>query len=34
VLHIDGTGPVRTHALTTEARIADGRLLYRGDRLL
>ena len=34
VLHIDGTGPVRTHALTTEARIVDGRLLYRGDRLL
>jgi uncharacterized protein (DUF488 family) len=34
VLHIDGTGPVRAHALTTEARIVDGRLLYRGDRLL
>ena len=34
VLHIDGTGPVKTHALTTEARIVDGRLLYRGDRLL
>lgn len=34
VLHIDGTGPVKAHALTTEARIVDGRLLYRGDRLL
>jgi uncharacterized protein (DUF488 family) len=34
VSHIDGTGPVRTHALTTEARIVAGRLLYRGDRLL
>jgi uncharacterized protein (DUF488 family) len=34
VLHIDGTGPVKTHALTAEARIVDGRLLYRGDRLL
>ncbi|MGC2446227.1 MAG: DUF488 domain-containing protein [Candidatus Sulfotelmatobacter sp.] len=34
VLHIDGTGPVRPHKLTPEARIIDGRLLYRGDRLL
>jgi uncharacterized protein (DUF488 family) len=34
VLHIDGTGVVKTHALTAEARIVDGRLLYRGDRLL
>jgi len=34
VLHIDGTGPVRPHKLTNEARIIDGRLLYRGDRLL
>ncbi len=34
VLHIDGTGPVRPHKLTLEARIIDGRLLYRGDRLL
>ena len=34
VLHIDGTGPVRTHTLTGEGRIVDGRLLYRGDRLL
>jgi uncharacterized protein (DUF488 family) len=34
VLHIDATGPVRPHKLTQEARIMDGRLLYRGDRLL
>lgn len=34
VLHIDGTGPAKPHALTAEARIVDGRLIYRGDRLL
>ena len=34
VLHIDGTGPVKPHRLTAEARIVDGRLIYRGDRLL
>ena len=34
VLHIDGTGPARAHKLTTEARMIDGRLIYRGDRLL
>ena len=34
VLHIDATGPVRPHRLTAEARMIDGRLLYRGDRLL
>lgn len=34
VLHIDGAGPVKPHALTAEARIIDGRLIYRGDRLL
>ncbi len=34
VLHIDGTGPVKTHRLTAEGRIIEGRLLYRGDRLL
>ena len=34
VLHIDGTGPVKAHRLTGDARIVDGRLLYRGDRLL
>jgi uncharacterized protein (DUF488 family) len=34
VLHIDGTGPPKPHQLTQEARILDGRLIYRGDRLL
>ncbi len=34
VLHIDGRGPVKPHILTAEARMIDGRLLYRGDRLL
>ncbi len=34
VLHIDGAGPVRAHTLTAEGRMVDGRLIYRGDRLL
>ena len=34
VLHIDGSGPAKPHKLTAEARILDGRLIYRGDRLL
>lgn len=34
VLHIDAEGPVRPHKLMPEARILDGRLIYRGDRLL
>jgi len=34
VLHIDGTGPVKPHRLTTEARMLEGELIYRGDRLL
>jgi uncharacterized protein (DUF488 family) len=34
VLHIDGAGPAKAHQLTAEARLIDGRLLYRGDRLL
>jgi uncharacterized protein (DUF488 family) len=34
VLHIDGTGPVKSHKLTAEARMSGGQLLYRGDRLL
>lgn len=34
VLHIDGTGPVKSHRLMAEARIIDGQLIYRGDRLL
>jgi hypothetical protein len=33
-LHIDGTGPVKPHVLTAEARMVEGRLIYRGDRLL
>jgi uncharacterized protein (DUF488 family) len=34
VLHIDATGPAKPHTLTSEARMVDGRLIYRGDRLL
>ena len=34
VLHIDGVGRAKPHSLTAEARVIDGRLLYRGDRLL
>jgi uncharacterized protein (DUF488 family) len=34
VLHIDAEGPVKSHKLMAEARIIDGRLIYRGDRLL
>jgi uncharacterized protein (DUF488 family) len=34
VMHIDGKGPVKPHRLTTEARMIDGELIYRGDRLL
>lgn len=34
VLHIDDTGPLKPHRLTAEARMIDGRLLYRGDRLV
>jgi uncharacterized protein (DUF488 family) len=34
VLHIDAEGPAKAHTLMAEARIIDGRLIYRGDRLL
>jgi uncharacterized protein (DUF488 family) len=34
VLHIDAEGPARPHKLMPEARIVDGRLIYRGNRLL
>jgi len=34
VLHIDAEPPAKPHTLMTEARIIDGRLIYRGDRLL
>lgn len=34
VLHIDNDRPAKPHVLTAEARMVDGRLIYRGDRLL
>jgi uncharacterized protein (DUF488 family) len=34
VLHIEGTGPVREHKIMDEARLIDGQVIYRGDRLL
>jgi uncharacterized protein (DUF488 family) len=34
VLHIDGIGPAKPHRLTAEARMIEGELVYRGDRLL
>ena len=34
VLHILDEKPPRAHALTREARVIDGRLVYRGDFLL
>ncbi len=34
VLHIDAGCPAKPHRLMSEARIIDGRLIYRGDRLL
>lgn len=34
VFHIDGPGPVRRHQLMAEARVIDGQVIYRGDRLL
>ncbi len=34
VLHIQDEKPPKTHALTQEARVIDGRLVYRGDYLL
>ena len=34
VLHIDDAGPMRPHKLMAEARVVDGQLIYRGDRLL
>jgi uncharacterized protein (DUF488 family) len=33
VLHIDAEGPTRVHKLTAEARVIDGRMIYRGDQL-
>jgi uncharacterized protein (DUF488 family) len=34
VLHIDDERATKRHVLTADARIVDGRLIYRGDRLL
>jgi uncharacterized protein (DUF488 family) len=33
VEHIDGRGPTKPHRLTAEARMVDGKVLYRGDLL-
>jgi uncharacterized protein (DUF488 family) len=34
VLHIDDVKPPRPHTLMQEARLVNGQLIYRGDRLL
>jgi uncharacterized protein (DUF488 family) len=34
VLHIDDAKPARPHQLMAEARFTDGKLIYKGDRLL
>jgi uncharacterized protein (DUF488 family) len=34
VLHVDNEKPAKPHKLMSEARVVDGRLIYRGDRLL
>jgi uncharacterized protein (DUF488 family) len=34
VLHIDAEGPSRPHKLTSEARLVDGKMIYRGDSLV
>ncbi|MBZ5682276.1 MAG: DUF488 domain-containing protein [Acidobacteriia bacterium] len=34
VEHVDDVGPTRPHQLTSEARLIEGRMIYRGDRLL
>ena len=34
VLHISGAGAPKQHELMAEARMIDGQLIYRGDRLL
>ena len=33
VLHIDAEGPTRPHKLMDEARLIDGKMIYRGDQL-
>ena len=34
VMHIDNEKPPKEHKLMDEARVVDGKLIYRGDRLL
>ena len=34
VLHIDDDKPPKPHKLIAEARLIDGKVIYRGDRLL
>ena len=34
VLHIDDAKPPKPHKLMSDARLIEGRLIYRGDRLL
>jgi uncharacterized protein (DUF488 family) len=34
VLHIDNEKPAKPHKMMAEARIENGRVIYRGDRLL
>jgi uncharacterized protein (DUF488 family) len=34
VLHIDDAKPAKPHKLMSEARIEQGKVIYRGDRLL
>ena len=33
VLHIDGVGPAQPHTIMADARIIDGQVIYRGDRM-
>jgi len=33
VFHIDGKGPAKPHQLMPEARLVEGRVIYRGDPL-
>jgi len=33
VFHIEGNGPVKRHELMAEARVIEGQVIYRGDRL-
>jgi len=34
VLHIDDEKPARSHSMMPEARLVEGHLIYKGDRLL